>query len=755
MDKNKITGYVLLGLGILLIAAAIGVLVYYVLNRRSQPVTTEPFYQAGADAASEPVDISSQIHLRYQFNNDTDPALYLTLPKSVNVDSLAQPTIASYSDDNSSGLCKIVNETDNYDKSGTQRTVYFRLQPVTSVAIDASKYYKFVFSTANSTGFQLVSSTTNDADEITVFSLKDLGDTSRQLNIHNVTLGDFKNLTANRDKFYKQTTSGAAQPPTWFTVLLLPSATAIPLSTNPYNVTYENTTKTAKLAIIHNPTSELITASTNFAKFSPLRRVRDMSGLVLFDKGGYIQGTKIERDLAYPNTHYQLVDLETNKYYTYIKGDIGGRVDIQSKASDKSQIFGIASGMNLNFNIKNPGLMFVVPLIESTKVRLDPKLGKLDIVTVGSGGFGIINADRFKLETDADYLTENCLRARKIHEYSLATKVGGSTPYYIQSPIVVKSSNQIALSTYGDTSSITYVGMVSAGKDGEVYLYNKTQNLLMRASGPTAGSYGLGWVDNLADATHVTITPVTFGSVVNKSHTLTLNGGKASAVVVNDAGSQVVMFKDNVLEASKAKFTLAVASAPETPIELPMDIKTTLDYLEGVEATPETTTTTQATTTTSAAAGTTTTSAVAGTTTTQPASSSASQLSDSDLARMDEMEKSNALLNERIAELMKDKQRLQEQVARLDSESLQISDSDYNSRASNSKLRKVLGGQMDKVADMLEKLQTLSATSAAASAAAHGATDYTQRGGSVKKTDTGVSVSDYEGVLNIFYPQFV
>jgi predicted nuclease with TOPRIM domain len=120
---------------------------------------------------------------------------------------------------------------------------------------------------------------------------------------------------------------------------------------------------------------------------------------------------------------------------------------------------------------------------------------------------------------------------------------------------------------------------------------------------------------------------------------------------------------------------------------------------------------------------------------------------------MDEMEKSAALLNERIAELKKDKQVLQDQLARLEGEGLQISDSDYNSKASNSKLRKVLGGQMDKVADMLEKLKALSATSAAASAAAHG--EYTQRGGSVKKTDTGVSVSDYEGVLNIFYPQFV
>lgn len=750
MDKNKITGYLLLGAGIIVIAVAIGLLVYYVIKRRSQSVTTEPFYQAGgAVAASEPVDISSQIHLRYQFNNDTDPALYLTLPKSIAVASLAQPTIAAYSDDNSNGLCKIVDVKDNYDKSGTQRTVYFRLQPVTNVTADASKYYKFVFSTvtANSTGFQLVSGTTNDADEITVFSLKDLGDTSRQLNIHNVTLGDFKNLTVNRDKFYTLTTNAAALPPTWFTVLLLPSTTAITASTNPYNITYENTDKTAKLAIIHNPTSELITASANFAKFSPLPRVRDMSGLVLFDKDGYIQGTKIERNLAYPNTHYQLVDLETNKYYTYIKGDIGGRIDIENKANDKSQTFGIASAMNLNYNIKNPGFMFVVPLIESTKVRLDSKLGKLDIVTVGSGGFGIINADRFKLETDADYLTENCLRARKIHEYSLATTVGGSTtPYYIQSPIVVKSSNQIALSTYGDNSSITYVGMVSAGKDGQVYLYNKTQNLLLRVTG--SGTYGLGWVDNLVDATPLTITPVTAGAVVTKNHILTVNGGKASAVVVNDAGSQVIMYKDGVADASKAKFTLAVASAPETPIELPSDIKTTLDYLEGVEATPETTTTTQATTTT------TTTSAAAGTTTTQPVSiASASALSDSDLAKLDEMEKSTALLNERIAELKKDKQVLQEQLARLDSESLQISDSDYNSRASNTKLRRVLGGQMDKVADMLEKLKTLSVTSAAASAAAHG--DYTQRGGTVKKTDTGVSVSDYEGVLNIFYPQFV
>ena len=119
------------------------------------------------------------------------------------------------------------------------------------------------------------------------------------------------------------------------------------------------------------------------------------------------------------------------------------------------------------------------------------------------------------------------------------------------------------------------------------------------------------------------------------------------------------------------------------------------------------------------------------------------------------MEKSTALLNERIAELMKDKQTLQDQLARLEGEGLQISDSDYNSKASNNKLRRVVGGQMDKVADMLEKLKALSAASAAASAAAHGTTDYTQRGGTVKKTDTGVSVSDYEGVLNIFYPQFV
>jgi hypothetical protein len=620
MNKNKVTGYVLLGLGILLTAVAIGLLVVYLLKRRTVPVATEGFYQQ-----TSPEDISSQIHFRFQLNEDK-PAQYLNLITS---SSDLKPSVSEYNDITSNGLYKIVDKKD-YGGLNNNPTVYFRLQPVTTVTADAKKYYKFVFSTvaAANTGFILVDGANEkDDSEITVFSLKRLDGSERQLNIHNVKLGDYKNLANNLLNFFSTAITAASPVPTWFTVLLLPTGNkeVIP---GDKGITYSNTG--GKLVIVNNPSSTLMIEAGKYSKFSPLPRVRDLSGRVLFDKGGYTQGAVIERDTAYPNTHYYLLNIDNGKALTYTV-DIqsgNGKLEFMKKDNgNKAQIFGIAQSMNLNIKIKNPSLLFIVPIIESTKARLYPNLDKLNIVTISLGASGhnfkIVNVDKKQLETNSDYLTANSINIRAI------------TPALESQP------------TAGTTTTTTQ---------------------------PTAGT--------------TTTQPV--------------------------AGT------------------------------------TTTQPVAGTTTTQPT----AGTTTTQPTAGTTTTQPTAGTTTTQPASS-ASKLSDADLANMDEMEKSTALLNERIAELMKDKQTLQDQLARLEGEGLQISDSDYNSKASNNKLRRVVGGQMDKVADMLEKLKALSAASAAASAAAHGTTDYTQRGGTVKKTDTGVSVSDYEGVLNIFYPQFV
>ncbi len=756
MNKNKVTGYVLLGLGILLIAAAIGMLVVYLLKRRTVPVATEGFYQSSTVTPALE-DISSQIHFRFQLNEDK-PAQYLNLITS---SSDPKPSVSVYNDTTSNGLYKIVDNKDYWDL-GKVPTVYFRLQPVTTVEADAKKYYKFVFS-AVQTGFTLVDGDKEKEDsDITVFSLKRLDGSERQLNIHNVKLGDYENLASNLEKFYNTAITTASPVPTWFTVLLLPpgNTEVIP---GDKGITYSNTD--GKLIIVNSPSRTLMIEAGNYCKFSPLPRVRSLAGKVLFDKGGYVQGAMIERDTTYPNTHYYLQSIEeTGKTLTYtVDSQSGnGKLEFTTKLlGNQAQIFGIASAMNLNPNIKNPSLLFIVPLIESSKARLDPKLDKLDIVTVGAGGFGITNAERYKLETDAAYLTANSIRVRAMYTYSMSPSVSDTVnTYYIQYPISLVNNNaQIALTMTSSDNAIPYVNMVSAGKDGEIYLYSN--GMLLRVGESSTSGYSMGWVDNLADASSLAITPVTISTSVIK-YTLTDVVSKASATVAMVSSLPYIIFKANVPDASKAKFSLGgLSDASKTLLSISANIKTALEYLAGVEATPpaeETTTTTtvaNTTTTTTAAAGTTTTQPAAGaTTTTQPASS-ASKLSDVDLAKMDEMEKSAALLNERIAELKKDKQVLQTQLARLEGEDLQISDSDYNSKSSNSKLRKVLVGQMDKVADMLEKLKSLSATSAAASAAAHGATDYTQRGGSVKKTDTGVSVSDYEGVLNIFYPQFV
>lgn len=755
MNKNKVTGYVLLGLGILLIAAAIGILVVYLLKRRTVAVATEGFYQQ-----TSPEDISSQIHFRFQLNEDK-PAQYLNLITS---SSDPKPSVSEYNDTTSNGLYKIVDNKDYWDL-GKVPAVYFRLQPVTTVSADAKKYYKFVFSTvsANSTLFTLVDGANEkDDSDITVFSLKRLDGSERQLNIHNVKLGDYKNLASNLDKFYNTAITATSPVPTWFTVLLLPTGNkeVIP---GDKGITYSNTG--GKLVIVNNPSSNLMIEAGKYSKFSPLPRVRDLSGKVLFDKGGYVQGAVIERDTAYPNTHYYLLSIEDGKALTYtVDSQSGnGKLAFTTKlAGSQAQIFGIASAMNLNFNIKNPSLLFIVPLIESTKARLDPKLDKLDIVTVGAGGVGIDNAERYKLETDSGYLTANSVRVRAIYTYSMSPSVSDTAnTYYIQYPIsLVNNNTQIALTMTSAASSIPYVNMVSAGKDGEIYLYSNGM-LLRVGEGSTSGQYSMGWVDNLADASSLAIAPITVGTSVTKNHTLTDVVSKASATVVMVSSQPFIIFNANVPDASKAKFSLGGSSdASKTPLSISDNIKTALKSLTGIEATPPaeattTTTTVASTTTTQPAAGTTTTQPAAGaTTTTQPASS-ASKLSDADLANMDEMEKATAMLVDQISELKEEKYGLMERLAYLERENLQISDSDFNNKASNSNLRRVLGEQVDKVADMIEKLKALSATSAAVSAAAHGATDYTQRGGTVKKTDTGVSVSDYEGVLNIFYPQFV
>ena len=79
MDKGKVIGFVVLALGILLIAAIIVILVVYMVKGRSRPAATEGFYQTPADAESPTrEDISSQIHLRFHLNEDK-PTQYLNL----------------------------------------------------------------------------------------------------------------------------------------------------------------------------------------------------------------------------------------------------------------------------------------------------------------------------------------------------------------------------------------------------------------------------------------------------------------------------------------------------------------------------------------------------------------------------------------------------------------------------------------------------------------------------------------------------
>ncbi len=115
------------------------------------------------------------------------------------------------------------------------------------------------------------------------------------------------------------------------------------------------------------------------------------------------------------------------------------------------------------------------------------------------------------------------------------------------------------------------------------------------------------------------------------------------------------------------------------------------------------------------------------------------------MAKFAELEKSQEQLTDQIAELTKSQQLLTTALSRLDGDYPKLSDEE--SRANNNTARLKVKTQLDGVIAMLDKLKSLTDTKPRS--------DYVQRGGSVRKTDSGVTVSDYEGVLNIFYPQFM
>lgn len=749
LGKNT-NGLIILILGILLIAIIIGLVVVYLLKR--QPVKVEPITE-GFQTSDE--DISSQIHFRFLQPN-YEPALYLNLGPALtdtepNIPKL--PFISEYNQATSNGLYKIIENKDDYDLKQVA-TVYFRLQPV-GVDSKSTKFYKFVYDRTDvaKSGF-IIEDLAKQTDEtpITVFSIK-RGD-KRQLNIHNVKYGDFKNLIANRAKFYVTGDNTTTDPATWFTVLVLStsSTTEIPA------VWPKVSSPSAKLLMAINPATSFITESNNFAQFSPIPRVHDLSGNILFDKSTYVQGAKLVKDPKYPNTHYRIMNIETGKVLRYVIGDRGGKLEYaDTDATDKAQIFGVTQARNISPDITNPGLMVIVPIIEAVNIRIDPTKTILNIVTVAEGGFQIIEAENEYLNKDVLYLEYNSVRSRPIYEYSLSTILSGTTsPYYIQYPISIINNSQIAMTTIPITnnSAIPYVSIVSAGKDNQIYIY--TNGFLLKISkGVTAGSYALGLIDNLVEASPISIDVVKIGTTTTKNYTLTDVASKAAMTIAMSNGQPYGVFKDSVADASKAKFNLSVSTAPTTSVDISEDISTAKEYLAEVDTTPETSTTeptttstTTTTTTTAAAGGTTTTAANTTTTTT----ASQSKLSDKELAHLSELEKVNAMFADRIQELVLEKQDLETQLNKLKADEYKLSANDNTGMDYNSKLRTSISNKMDKVVNMIEKLKALSATSAAASNAAHG---YTQQGGSVRKADTGVSVSDYEGVLNIFYPQFM